>query len=59
MLQNAYSTIYELISSAIFGGSPATATYGVFFCEAFSTAFCALLLCLPFIIVWRIIRRFI
>ncbi len=59
MLTNAYSTIYDLISNAIYGGTPTIATYGVFFCEAFATVFCALLLALPFIVVWRIIRRFI
>lgn len=59
MLQNAYQTVYDLISTAIFGGVPTNATYGVFFCEAFATVSCALLLALPFIVVWRIIRRFI
>ncbi len=59
MLTNSYQTIYNLISNAIFSGNPATATYGVFFCEAFATIACAVLLALPFLIIWRIIRRFI
>ena len=59
MLVNAYQQIYNLISNAIYGGSPSVAAYGVFFCEAFATLFCALLLVLPFVVVWRIVRRFL
>lgn len=59
MLTNGYQTIYDLISNAIFGGNPAVATYGVFFCEGIATIACALLLALPFLIVWRILRRFL
>lgn len=59
MLTNGYQQIYDLVSNAIYGGNPAVATYGVFFCEAFATIACAVLLALPFVIVWRIIRRFL
>lgn len=59
MLTNGYQTIYDLVSTAIYGGNLAVATYGVFFCEAFATIACGVLLALPFIIIWRIIRRFL
>ncbi|MGN0823501.1 MAG: hypothetical protein ACI4MB_00370 [Candidatus Coproplasma sp.] len=59
MLLNAYQSIFDLVSNAIFGGNPAIATYGTFFCEAFSIIACGALLVLPFLIIWRIIRRFL
>ncbi len=59
MLNGAYQSVYELISNSIFGGDPSAATYGVFFCEGIATIACAVLLALPFLVVWRIIRRFI
>ena len=59
MLANAYQSIYDLVSSAIYGGSPEIALYGEFFCEAFATIACAFMLCLPFLIIWRIVRRFL
>lgn len=59
MLVGAYQSIYNLISNAIFAGDPTIATYGVFMCECISTIACVLLIALPFIIVWQVIRRFI
>ncbi len=59
MLNGAYQSIYELISNAIFNGAPDTATYGIFMCESISAIACTFLLALPFLIVYRIIRRFI
>ncbi len=59
MLNGAYQSVYELISNSVFGGDPSVATYGVFFCEGIATIACAVLLSLPFLVVWRIIRRFI
>ena len=59
MLVNSYQQIYDLVSNAIYGGSPAVATYGEFFCEGFATIACGVLLALPFLIIWRIIRRFL
>lgn len=59
MLTNGYQQIYDLVSNAIYGGNPAVATYGVLFCEGFATIACAFLLALPFLIIWRIIRRFL
>lgn len=59
MMSGIYGGVYDLIESAIFGGSAEAAVYGVFFCEAIATVFCALLLAMPFLIVWRVIRRFL
>ncbi len=59
MLQSVYQSLYELLSDAIFSGNPSAATYGVFFCEGIATVACAVLVALPFIVVWRIIRRFL
>lgn len=59
MLTNAFDTIYDLLSNAIFGGDPSVAVYGQFFCEGIAIVCCAALVLLPFVIVWRIIRRFI
>ncbi len=57
MLQSIYQSLYDLLSNSIFGGNPSAATYGVFFCEGISIVSCAFLVALPFLIVWRIIRR--
>lgn len=59
MMTNIYKGIYDLLVNGIFGGSLEGVTYGQFFVEGFSIIACALLLLLPFIIVWRIIRRFL
>lgn len=54
-----WTEIYNIVSNAVFAGSPADFTYGEFFCEGFSFLCCAFLVCLPVIIIWRIIRRLI
>lgn len=59
MATGVYSTIYDLVASALFAGDPTTATYGVLICEGFSSIASVLMLCVPFIIIWRIIRRFL
>ena len=59
MLQSVYQSLYELLSNSIFGGDPSAATYGVFFCEGISIVACAFLVAVPFLIVWRILRKFL
>lgn len=59
MLNSAYQSIYDLLSNAIFNGVPSAATYGEFFCEGIAIIACAVLVALPFVVIWRIIRRFI
>ena len=58
-MTSIYQSIYTLLENSIFGGTASTATYGVFFCEGISIIACALLVALPFVLVWRIIRRFL
>lgn len=59
MVESVYSSIYNILVNTIFGGSLEGVTYGAFFCEGIATICCAILVALPFIIVWRIVRRFI
>lgn len=59
MLTNAYQSLYNLISTAVFGGDPSIATYGEFMCEFVTVIACSFLIALPFIVLWRIIRRFL
>lgn len=59
MLNSVYSGIYNLLVEGIFGGSLDGVTYGAFFCEGIAIIACALLVALPFVFVWRVIRRFL
>lgn len=59
MANGIWVEIYNLISNAVFAGAPANYTYGELFCEGFAFIFCAILIALPMIFIWRIIRRFI
>lgn len=59
MLTNAYQMIYDLISNAIYGGDPTISAYGEYMVELVSVIACTLLIALPFIVIWRIIRRFL
>lgn len=59
MVNSIYGQIYNLLETAIFGGEASSAVYGVLICEGVSAIACCLLLALPFIIVWRVIRRFL
>lgn len=43
----------------VFGGTLENTMYGELICEGFAAFATVLLLSLPFLIVWRIIRRFI
>lgn len=59
MTSSIYQSIYSLLENAIFGGTASSAAYGVLICEGVSAIACCVLIALPFIIVWRIIRRFL
>lgn len=59
MANGAFAEVYELISSALFNGSPEAYTYGALICEGFAAIFSIALVALPFVVVWRIIRRFL
>lgn len=57
MASGAWTEIYNLISTAVFNGDPSAFTYGELFCEGFAFIACAFLIAIPFIVVWRIIRK--
>ncbi len=54
-----YEQIYTLLTTAIFNNNLTTYVYADFFCQGIATIFCGLVVALPFIILWRIIRRLI
>lgn len=54
-----YQELVVLIKDMVFGGSLEGTTYGVLICEGFAAFACVFLLSIPFILVWRIIRRFL
>lgn len=54
-----YLQLQEIISNFLFNGVPESAIYGNFIIEAIPAVICTVLMVLPFIIVWRIIRRFL
>ena len=54
-----YNDIKDLIVQLVFNGSTAGTMYGDFMAEAIAAIATCLLIAIPFIIVWRIIRRFL
>lgn len=54
-----YNTIVDLLNNAIFDGNMTATTYGEFFVTGFATIACAILVLLPFLMIWRIIKRFL
>lgn len=58
-MNGLYLQLQEIISNFLFNGAPETAIYGNFIIEAIPAIICSVLMVLPFIIVWRIVRRFL
>lgn len=58
-MNGLYLQLKEIISNFLFNGNPAQAVYGDFIVEAIPSIICTVLMVLPFIIVWRIVRRFL
>lgn len=54
-----YQELVVLIKDMVFGGSLEGTTYGMLICEGFAAFATVILLSLPFLIVWRILRRFL
>lgn len=56
-----FQGFYELLVNMIFGGAENLSQwfYGDFFCQGIATIACVLLIAFPFVIVWRIIKRFV
>lgn len=58
-MQGIYLELYKIISEFLFNGQPSEMVYGELICQGIPAIICSILIFLPFIIVWRIIRRFI
>ena len=56
MLNGLYNQLYQILSSAIYDGTPTSSVYGELFCEGLSTLACAFLLILPFLAVFWLIK---
>lgn len=56
-MSGLYLQLKEIISNFLFNGDISTSVYGEFIIEAIPAAICTVLMVLPFIIAWRIIRR--
>lgn len=54
-----FESFYNLLSDFIFDGNPSLYAYGEFFCQGISTVAVALLVLLPFVIVYRLLKRFL
>lgn len=53
-----YNALYDLISSAVYGGAELT-PYMELTATFISTAGVAVLLLLPFVVVWKVVKTFI
>ena len=58
-MTNIYQQFYDLLNTYFFGGSVVVNTYQDLVCIILSTIACLLLVALPFVIVWRVIRVFL
>lgn len=58
-MSGLYLQLKEIISNFLFNGAPESAVYGNFIIEAIPAVLCTVLMVLPFVIVWRILRRFL
>lgn len=58
-MEGIYKELYNIISNFLFAGDPSTSIYGELICETIPAILCTVLIMIPFIIVWRIIKRFI
>ena len=58
-MTNIYQQFYNLLNDYIFGSTVVAGTYEDLVCIIVSTIGCLVLVALPFIVVWRIIRVFL
>lgn len=54
-----YQELVTLVRDLVFNGTVENTMYGQLICEGLAAIGTCLLLALPFLIVWRIIRRFL
>lgn len=58
-MSDIYNQLYTLLSNMIFNGDPSVTAYGEFWCQGAAIIAISVLVAVPFIIVWRIIRKFL
>lgn len=58
-MSSIFDEIYNIILNGVFGGDISSHIYADFFCEAGSFIFCAFLVALPLLVVWRVIKLFL
>ena len=58
-MTNIYQSFYTLLQDYIFGGTVVVGSYEDLVCIMVSTIAALVLVALPFVIVWRIIRVFL
>ena len=51
-----YKQLYDLLVNVLFGADVETFVWADFICQAISAIGCVLLISIPFIIIWRVIR---
>lgn len=54
-----FQQLYQVLSTFLFNGSPASWAYGELICQGFAGAMSVFLVSLPFLLVWRFIRTFL
>lgn len=54
-----YIELQTIISNFLFNGNPSTTMYGNLIVETIPAIICTVLIFVPFIIAWRIIKRLI
>lgn len=58
-MEGMYIQFYELLKNIIFGTSIGEYVWAEFICQAIAAIGCLILIAIPFLIVWRIIRTLI
>lgn len=53
---NIYGSLYELLSTYLFGGAPAVGSYQELVCILFSSLTCILTVAIPFLVVFSLVR---
>lgn len=54
-----YQQMYDLIVNLVFDGDLGPWMYGAFFAEGIAACATLFMMALPFVVVWRIVRRFL
>lgn len=55
-MEGLYKQFYDLLVSVLFGADVNAYAWADFICQMLSAVACVVLIAIPFIIVWRVIR---